>query len=343
MNTLNKSELRAFLRDRRKSIPAPLRAKKSRAILDRLFSHPAYLASKTPALTCSAGTEVDTHPLLRERLSKNLPVLLPRVADSERIVFHRVELSLDRLVLSDRGILEPTPDPTTEVSPTEMDLLVVPGVGFDPEGHRLGQGGGYFDRFLSHLPASVPKLGLAFNCQVVPEIPCDPHDRPVDEILTEQTSYRKVTCQWITRSVEETHQLAQRVAELIKPPVAIRLTGELGAGKTEWVRGFARAMGWKGRVRSPSFSLENLYQLPSVMLYHLDGYRLVHPSNLDRDRFEEMLEDPEGVVLIEWPERFGERIPLFSPELHLERLKNEARRITWTSYETRHALPEKTE
>jgi len=245
---------------------------------------------------------------------------------------------LEELKPSALGILEPADNPETEVLPQDIDLLVVPGLGFDPEGNRLGQGGGYFDRFLAGMRSSVPKLALAFDCQVLPSIPASPGDRRIDEVLTESTSYRKSSFKTVSRSVEETHRFASKLAARLEAPLVLRLSGELGAGKTEWVRGFALALGWGGRVRSPSFSLENVYGLSSGTLYHLDGYRLTHPSNLDLDRFEEILEDPEGLVFIEWPERFGESVPPFAPELHLERSPDGTRELTWISYETRHAF-----
>ncbi len=340
MNPQTKEELRATLRAKRKSIPALVRGKKSLAILDRLRGHPAYSVAQNPALSFSAGSEVETLSLIQDRVSKKLPILLPRVLSPDRIEFHRIEDSLNHLVKSEMGILEPPSNPGTRIPLTDIDLLVLPGLGFDPVGNRLGQGRGYFDRLLSEVSPSVPRLALAFECQMVSEIPVEPHDERVDEVITERTSYSKHRHVMESQSVQDTHDLASRLSRILKPPLAVRLCGELGAGKTEWVRGFAHALGWEGRVRSPSFSLENVYGLPETTLYHLDGYRLVDPSHLDLDRFAEILQDPECLALIEWPERFGDSVPLFSPELHFKRLKNENRQITYVSYETRHRIAE---
>ncbi len=336
--SIDKSDLRAYLRSKRKAVPSALRSKKSLVILDRLRSHPAYRDARYPAFTVSVGSEVETISLLQERLSQNLPVLLPRVLDNGRLAFHRVEGSLQKLQLSDRNIPEPAPDPATQVPLDQIDLWVIPGVGFDPKGHRLGQGGGFFDRLFSQITSSAPRLALAYDCQMVPLVPVEPQDEPVDEILTERTSYRFQQIEVRSEGVEETHLFAKRISAALKPPCVVRLAGVLGAGKTEWVRGFANALGWEGRVRSPSFSLENVYQVQGATLYHLDGYRLVHPNQIDREWFEEILEDPSGIVLLEWPDRFGSSVPFFSPELLIERLEGESRRMVWTAHEVRHSL-----
>jgi len=65
-----------------------------------------------------------------------------------------------------------------------IQLALIPGMAFDGEGHRLGRGKGYYDRFLSH-PAftKIPKVGLCFDFQLVPSVPCESHDLPMDQVL----------------------------------------------------------------------------------------------------------------------------------------------------------------
>lgn len=338
MTLLSKDELRRRLRKARASLSPPVRARKSAEVVNRIRNHPAYQSARYPALYYPIGSEVDLLPLIEERMNAALHVLLPVVREGEGLEFHQVSAPLSDLRRSRHGVPEPTPDSTTHVPPAQIDLVLAPGVGFDPAGNRLGQGGGYYDRFLDSLPVGVPRLGVAFDCQVAESIPTDAWDRPVNEVLTERTRYSTRTVEFHSGSIEETHRMAALASRILSPPEVVRLTGSLGAGKTEWVRGLAHALGWTGRVRSPSFSLENVYELPEVTLYHLDGYRLTDPSGLDRDWFEEILEDPRGIVLIEWPDRFGESVPRFAPDLHIDRLENEKRRIVWTSQETRHAL-----
>ena len=82
------------------------------------------------------------------------------------------------------GIREPKRDVLKPFTKKEIDLVAVPAVAFDGRGHRVGYGGGYYDRFLADM--DVPKIGLAFSCQLVPEVPSDSFDQPVQGIVTEK-------------------------------------------------------------------------------------------------------------------------------------------------------------
>jgi len=332
-----KRNLRSQLRARRDSIPPGLRRLKSEHILSRLQQHPAYLAAGFPAFTHSIGSEVETLPLLRERIDAGKPVLLPKTHPGGRMDFHLLGGPIDRLEKSPFGIPEPDPARDPLVRPEEIDLVVVPGLGFDPLGHRLGMAGGYFDRYLARLDSKAPRLGLAFECQVLEEIPHVERDRSVDEVLTERTRYKLQEMEWVTGSVDETRRLAGTIAVQLSPPCVLRLQGDLGSGKTEFVRGFLQALGWTGRVKSPTFTLENVYGLESgVQVFHLDGYRLDSMSGDDVDRFQEVLLSDENVVLVEWPERLGKQVGAFSPVLHFRRLGESTRRLTWRAFEAPH-------
>jgi len=84
----------------------------------------------------------------------------------------------------------------------------------------------------------------------------------------------------------------------------IGLSGDLGAGKTAWVRGFARGIEFRGRVQSPSFGLIHQYLGGRMPMYHLDLYRLGSPLEVISAGLEVYLEHPEGVTIVEWPERW---------------------------------------
>lgn len=91
-------------------------------------------------------------------------------------------------------------------------------------------------------------------------------------------------------------------------PVVVHLEGPLGAGKTTLVRGLLRGLGHEGRVRSPTFTLLEPYELPGCEVMHLDLYRLADPGELDYLGLEDLLR-PGGLVLVEWAERGGDRLP----------------------------------
>jgi 5,10-methenyltetrahydrofolate synthetase/tRNA threonylcarbamoyl adenosine modification protein YjeE len=294
-------------------------------------------------LTVSYGSEVDTHPLLEERLSLGLPFALPKTFPDGTMEFYRVLRPLSEMRATPKGILEPDPQVDAQVHPNEIDLFILPGIGFDPWGNRLGQGRAFFDRYLARVAPGIPKIGLAFDCQMVESLPATPTDIPVHRVLTERSQYQVQAGEWLSQSVESTHRLAATIAACMNPPALIRLSGDLGAGKTEWVRGFLRSLGWDRRVRSPTFGLEHVYSFGERgCVVHLDGYRLSSPSELDYSRLQEILEDPQSMVLIEWPDRFGCSIPPFSPHLVFERRGQSARHISWTAFEVPHHLESST-
>ncbi len=97
-------------------------------------------------------------------------------------------------------------------------------------------------------------------------------------------------------------------------PTIVALKGPLGAGKTTLARGLLRGLGHAGRVRSPTFTLLEPYELAGMQVAHLDLYRLADPSELDFLGVADLLV-PGAVVLVEWPERAGDRLP--APDLTL--------------------------
>ena len=111
---------------------------------------------------------------------------------------------------------------------------------------------------------------------------------------------------YISHSTEDTEGFARALASSVTPPKVICLRGDLGAGKTAFVRGFARAFGIERGVSSPTFTLMHRYD-GGIILKHYDLYRLSSPDELLDIGFEEEIES--GVSLIEWPDGFEELIP----------------------------------
>jgi len=117
--------------------------------------------------------------------------------------------------------------------------------------------------------------------------------------------------QWTTRDAEETEALAAR---LLGRPVAeapcrvVELSGELGAGKSTFARGVLRALGARGAIKSPSYTLVEVYELPGIVVVHLDLYRLNDPNELEHLGLADYHE-PGFLWLVEWPERAAGRLP----------------------------------
>lgn len=131
-----------------------------------------------------------------------------------------------------------------------------------------------------------------------------------------------------TTSAAETRRVGRVLAGLLRPGDVVTLSGALGAGKTTFAQGLVKALGYDGPVSSPTFTLIHEYDGP-VKVYHLDWYRLSAVKHADRQLALECLADPEGVVLIEWPQRGRPVLPRERVEVTIRR-EGIRRKISWT-------------
>lgn len=143
-----------------------------------LEAHPAFGAARTVLLYHSLKDEVDTHAFIRKWGGSKL-LLLPVVVGDDLEL--RRYTGPDDLAVGAYGIEEPVGEAFTDYA--SIDLVVVPGVAFDRNGNRLGRGRGYYDRLLPRIPAAR-KLGLCFPYQLLDEVPSEPLDVRMDEVLT---------------------------------------------------------------------------------------------------------------------------------------------------------------
>jgi len=115
--------------------------------------------------------------------------------------------------------------------------------------------------------------------------------------------------EYLSRSVADTESIAAKLADSLQPNDLIALEGDLGAGKTQFVRGLVAALGGDPRaVSSPTFVLLNVYQTPLFPVYHLDAYRVHSADDFASIGFSELLEQ-NGIVVVEWPGRVKEILP----------------------------------
>ena len=127
----------------------------------------------------SLPDEVNTHRLLDELVEEGKTVLLPEVVDDETMVVRRYRSCAD-LREGAYHIMEPIGEMFTDYQ--QIDVVLVPGVAFDADGHRLGRGRGYYDRFLNTV-GTVSKIGVCFDFQKVQEVPVGPDDVMVDLVV----------------------------------------------------------------------------------------------------------------------------------------------------------------
>jgi 5-formyltetrahydrofolate cyclo-ligase len=129
---------------------------------------------------------VDTGFLNRTVLEKGKRLVVPFIDTGNHVIMASELKSIDDLVMGPYGIH--VPRVPLKVSLGEIDLIIVPGVAFDKKNMRLGRGKGYYDRFLAKPELSLAEtVGLAFQFQVVDNLPSDPHDKPVSRVMTDRS------------------------------------------------------------------------------------------------------------------------------------------------------------
>ena len=189
------SELKRAKRDIRRSVLAARdalgeaeRIARSTAIHQRFLALPELEGVGVVMGFWSFGSEVSTPPLLDSMHAWGIRVCLPRIEggrDLEAVVYEPG----DRLTETSFGAREPADG--TILAAEALDLVVTPGVAFDRSGHRIGYGGGFYDRFLRRTRRGVPRIALAFDLQVLPhELPVGSIDLGVDAIVTETETIR---------------------------------------------------------------------------------------------------------------------------------------------------------
>ncbi len=164
----------------------------SRRIVGAFMSLPEYAVAETVMFYIDVRSEVRTRHDLEFALQSGKTIVIPWCnADGELELF-RLD-SMAELEVGMYKILEPRTElrnlPEKHVNVESLDLIMVPGVGFDRRGGRMGHGKGYYDKLLQHARRNTPLVALAFECQVFDEIPVADHDIYMDKLITEDHVY----------------------------------------------------------------------------------------------------------------------------------------------------------
>ena len=173
---MTKQELRQQIR-RQKEFHA---GDDSVAIIDKLMKHPCLASAKTILLYSALPDEVQTQWLMDELVCQGKTILLPKVINDTDMELRHYTNEKD-LSHGAYGIMEPSGEHFTEYA--AIDVAIIPGMAFDREGHRLGRGKGYYDRFLSQLTSKTYKIGVCFPWQQIDCVPTDSNDVAMDDVI----------------------------------------------------------------------------------------------------------------------------------------------------------------
>ena len=172
----------------------------SKAAVARFMALPEYQNAQVAMWYLDCRSETRTKPQLLEEVAKaEKKIIVPYCTEDEngenKLGLWHME-SLEEMVVGKWNILEPPKElwgnPEKEVEPEDLDLILVPGVGFDRTGHRMGNGQGYYDRLLERVRPDCSLVALCYESQMFDDIPVAPHDVLMDKVVTENGVYESV-------------------------------------------------------------------------------------------------------------------------------------------------------
>jgi len=160
---------------------------KSSKIKESLFALDEFKKSKKIMFYVSFNNEVSTIDIIKELLmKKEKTIIVPYVLKKNPILQLSELRNINELEPKTFGISEPKENYIREFNYKKLDIIILPGIAFDQNGHRIGYGYGYYDRFLKKLDKNVIKIGFAFDFQLVEKIHEERHDVPVDIVVTDR-------------------------------------------------------------------------------------------------------------------------------------------------------------
>ena len=178
MTEADKKALRRQISAKKRALTEAQIETASQRLAEKLFAHPLYQNASAIYAYLSYNQEVRTLPILRQAIADGKRVAVPKVF-GEKMRFLWLD-DLDRVAEGYCGIPEPIDD--GPVADDSGALVLMPGLAFDPMGHRLGYGGGFYDKFLAVEPH--PTIALCYDFQLLPCLEVQPHDIPVDAVLS---------------------------------------------------------------------------------------------------------------------------------------------------------------
>lgn len=187
---MTKNELRRKIREQLSELSEQERSAANSSIAAHLTQLPEWRPAEVVLGYLAMPQEASVDAVLRQALSEGKRVAVPAVS-GDGLIFREVPSFRDSVVRGAYGIREPAESyPALEVEALPQSIMLVPGLGFDHNGGRLGRGGGYYDRVLNALPAHTSSAAVAFSCQLQETLPTESHDARVKLLITESGVYR---------------------------------------------------------------------------------------------------------------------------------------------------------
>ncbi len=184
---MDRNKLRKLILQKREDLTLAERKSKSKAIIDNLWQIEQFAEAGTVFSYVNFRSEVETLPLIRQALARQIRVSVPLTLVAEsRLEAYEILNPAKELKPGYCEIPEPDPDQVKGIDPGEIDVVLLPGSVFDIRGGRLGYGGGYYDRFLDREAPHALRIALAFELQVVDKVPLLAHDKRIHYLVTEE-------------------------------------------------------------------------------------------------------------------------------------------------------------
>lgn len=183
---VSRAKLRRELVRRRTMLTDWQRADAHTKLCQRLIQFDQYQQAQHICFYLASETEASCANMLEHAWQMQKNTFIPYITDFNAGQMEMTAYTSETSVITIRPGLQQVAEPTI-VAPQDLDLMLVPLVGFDYQGNRLGMGGGFYDRYLSRCPTSITKVGLAYACQEVDNLPTEPWDIPLDFIITENS------------------------------------------------------------------------------------------------------------------------------------------------------------
>lgn len=181
-SSASKSELRASLRERRRSLDAQMRTAAARAVCEHIATMPNWQDARRAGLYIANDGELDTAPLAALCRGSDKRLFLPIMGNDKTLSF--APWHADTLLLRNSYGIDEPPATAARIEAGELDIIFLPLVGWDRQGNRLGMGGGYYDRSLAAVKGPL-LVGLGYSAQELPEVPHDQWDVRLDIVVTE--------------------------------------------------------------------------------------------------------------------------------------------------------------